>query len=170
MRRVTQSAAEVGRGGACLQAIRALVGGRTRPIACKQAPTFFRRGAWGVLWALLFSVSALRAEQALVLQTDFGTKDGAVAAMQGVAVSVSPRLAIFDLSHGETAFDVWEAAYRLKQAAPFWPAGTVFVSVIDPGVGTPRKSVVLQTKSGHFFVGPDNGTWTLVAEELGVTA
>jgi S-adenosylmethionine hydrolase len=113
---------------------------------------------------------AAGAEQALVLQTDFGTKDGAVAAMKGVAVSMSPRLGIFDLSHENTPFDVWEAAYRLKQAAPFWPAGTVFVSVIDPGVGTARKSVVLRTKSGHFFVGPDNGTWTLVAEELGVAA
>jgi S-adenosylmethionine hydrolase len=110
------------------------------------------------------------AGHALVLQTDFGTKDGAVAAMRGIAVGVSDQLAIYDLSHENTPFDVWEAAYRLKQAAPFWPVGTVFVSVIDPGVGTARKSVVLQTKSGHFFVGPDNGTWTLIAEELGVAA
>ena len=110
------------------------------------------------------------AEHALVLQTDFGTKDGAVAAMRGVAVGVSPKLAIFDLSHDNTPFDIWEASYRLKQAAPFWPAGTVFVSVVDPGVGTARKSVVLKTRSGHFFVGPDNGTWTLVADELGVAA
>ncbi len=112
----------------------------------------------------------LRAEHALVIQTDFGVKDGAVAAMKGVAFGVSPKLAIFDLSHENTPYDVWEAAYRLKQAAPFWPAGTVFVSVIDPGVGTERKSVVLQTKSGHFFVSPDNGTLTLIAEELGIAA
>ncbi len=120
-------------------------------------------------WAI-FAVGAalMRGEGALVIQTDFGTKDGAVAAMKGVAVDVSPRLAIFDLSHENTPFDVWEAAYRLKQTAGYWPAGTVFVSVIDPGVGTERKSVVLKTKSGHFFVGPDNGTWTLVAEELGI--
>ena len=95
------------------------------------------------------------ADNALVLQTDFGTKDGAVAAMRGVAFGVSPRLAIFDLSHENTPFDVWEAAYRLKQTAAYWPAGTVFVSVVDPGVGTARKSIVLQTRSGHFFVGPD---------------
>lgn len=106
----------------------------------------------------------------LVLQTDFGTKDGAVAAMKGVAVGVDPRLPVFDLSHENTPFDIWEAAYRLKQAAPYWPAGTVFVSVVDPGVGTERASIVLQTKSGHYFVGPDNGTWTLVAEELGIEA
>ncbi|MCX6951548.1 MAG: S-adenosyl-l-methionine hydroxide adenosyltransferase family protein [Verrucomicrobia bacterium] len=112
----------------------------------------------------------LAAEQPLVLQTDFGTKDGAVAAMRGIAVGVSRQLAIYDLSHENTPFDIWEAAYRLKQAAPFWPEGTVFVSVVDPGVGTARKSVVLRTKSGHFFVGPDNGTWTLIADELGIAA
>ena len=116
----------------------------------------------------LVSGAALAAENALVLQTDFGTKDGAVAAMRGVAVSVDLRLPIYDLSHENAPFDIWEAAYRLKQAAPFWPVGTVFVSVIDPGVGTARRAVVLKTKSGHFFVGPDNGTWTLVAEELGI--
>lgn len=119
---------------------------------------------------LLMGAALARGEGALVMQTDFGTKDGAVAAMKGVAVGVSPRLAIHDLSHENTPFDVWEAAYRLKQTAGYWPAGTVFVSVIDPGVGTERKSVVLKTKSGHFFVGPDNGTWTLVAEELGIEA
>jgi len=113
---------------------------------------------------------AAAADHVLVLQSDFGLKDGAVAAMRGVAVGVDPRLAIHDLSHENTPFGIWEAAYRLKQAAPFWPEGTVFVSVIDPGVGTERRSVVLKTKSGHFFVSPDNGSLTLVAEELGVAA
>ncbi|MDB6128792.1 MAG: acetolactate synthase [Verrucomicrobia bacterium] len=124
------------------------------------------------LLALVFAIGATFALAAspLVLQTDFGQKDGAVAAMKGVAVSVSPQLAIYDLSHENTPYDIWEAAYRLKQTASFWPAGTVFVSVIDPGVGTERKAVVLKTKSGHFFVGPDNGTWTLIAEDLGVEA
>jgi hypothetical protein len=120
-------------------------------------------------WCLLLVLAAwVRGEQALVIQTDFGTRDGAVAAMKGVAVGVSDALKIFDLSHENAPFDVWEAAYRLKQTAPYWPAGTVFVSVIDPGVGTERKSVVLETASGHFFVGPDNGTWTLIAEDLGI--
>lgn len=111
-----------------------------------------------------------RGQHALVIQTDFGTKDGAVAAMKGVAFGVDQRLAIFDLSQENTPYDIWEAAYRLKQTATYWPVGTVFVSVIDPGVGTSRTSVVLATKSGHYFVGPDNGTWTLVAEELGIAA
>ncbi len=112
--------------------------------------------------------SLCAADSALVLQTDFGTKDGAVAAMHGVAYGVSAKLSVHDLSHENTPYNIWEAAYRLKQTAPFWPAGTVFVSVIDPGVGTERKSIVLRTKSGHYFVGPDNGTFTLVAEDLGI--
>ena len=124
-----------------------------------------------MLGAMMLGLAvAAQAQRALVLQSDFGVKDGAVAAMRGVAFGVSPRLPIFDLSHENTPFDVWEAAYRLKQTAAYWPAGTVFVSVVDPGVGTARKSIVLQTRSGHFFVGPDNGTFTLVAEDLGVAA
>jgi S-adenosylmethionine hydrolase len=128
---------------------------------------FTRRLAF-FLAGLLGSAHGLASGVAPVLQTDFGTKDGAVAAMKGVAVGVSPRLMIHDLSHENTPFDIWEAAYRLKQTASYWPAGTVFVSVVDPGVGSARKSVVLRTGSGHLFVGPDNGTWTLVAEDLGV--
>lgn len=119
---------------------------------------------------VLLTTLVAHGKHPLVIQTDFGTKDGAVGAMKGVAAGIDPDLAIFDLTHENTPFDVWEAAYRLKQAAPFWPAGTVFVSVIDPGVGTSRKSVVVKTASGHFFVGPDNGTWTLIAEDLGVAA
>jgi len=123
-----------------------------------------------LLLAGFFIAGVVCAQHALVIQSDFGTKDGAVAAMRGIAIGVSPQLQILDLSHENTPFDIWEAAYRLKQTAGFWPAGTVFVSVVDPGVGTERASIVLQTRSGHFFVGPDNGTWTLVAEELGVSA
>jgi S-adenosylmethionine hydrolase len=123
-----------------------------------------------ILLFLGFTGFAWAGEHPLVIQTDFGQKDGAVAAMKGVAIGVSPKLAIYDLSHENTPYDIWEGAYRLKQTAPFWPAGTVFVSVIDPGVGTERKAVVLKTKSGHFFVGPDNGTWTLIAEDLGIEA
>lgn len=123
-----------------------------------------------LLWCGLgLLVAALRGQDhVLVLQTDFGLKDGAVAAMRGVAAGVHPRLMVQDLSHENSPFDIWEAAYRLKQAAPYWPEGTVFVSVVDPGVGTERKSVVLKTKSGHYFVTPDNGTLTLVAEDLGI--
>jgi S-adenosylmethionine hydrolase len=106
----------------------------------------------------------------LVLQSDFGVKDAAVASMKGVAVSVSPDLEIYDLTHEVPTYNIWEASLRLAQAAEYWPKGTVFVSVVDPGVGTERKSVVLKTKSGHYFVSPDNGSLTAVAELLGVDA
>ena len=107
---------------------------------------------------------------ALVLQTDFGLLDGAVCTMKGVAFGVDPNLHIFDLTHEIPAFSIWEAAQRLEQTVSYWPGGTVFVSVVDPGVGTDRKSVVAKTKTGHFFVTPDNGTLTFVAESLGIEA
>lgn len=106
----------------------------------------------------------------LVFQSDFGLKDGAVSAMKGVAMGVSTDLRLFDLTHEIPAYNIWEAAYRLQQTAQYWPAGTVFVSVVDPGVGSSRKSVVLKTKKGQFFVTPDNGTLTLIAESQGIEA
>ena len=119
--------------------------------------------------ALALSISArLFADSALVLQTDFGLKDGAVSAMKGVAVGVDQQLKIYDLTHEIPAYNIWEASYRLYQTAQYWPKGTVFVSVVDPGVGTKRKSVVLETKTGQYFVSPDNGTLTLVAQNLGI--
>jgi len=105
---------------------------------------------------------------ALVFQSDFGLKDGAVAAMKGVAFSVSDDLRIFDVTHEIPAFNIWEAAYRLNQSVSYWPAGTVFVSIVDPGVGSRRRSIVAKMRSGHFIVTPDNGTLTLVAESLGI--
>lgn len=105
----------------------------------------------------------------LVLQTDFGEKDGAVAEMRGVAYSVSEELRVEDLTHEIPAFDVRQAAYRLWQTAPYWPAGTVFVSVVDPGVGTERRSVVARA-NGQYFVTPDNGTLSIIARTMGIDA
>jgi S-adenosylmethionine hydrolase len=110
------------------------------------------------------------AQPVLVFQSDFGTLDGAVAAMKGVAIGVSRDLQVQDLTHDIQPFNIWQGALRLAQTAEYWPAGTVFVSVVDPGVGTDRKSVVLRTKSGHYFVTPDNGTLTFVAPRLGIDA
>ena len=104
----------------------------------------------------------------VVFQTDFGLKDGAVSAMKGVAMGVDSSLKLFDLTHEITAYNIWEAAYRLEQTIAYWSAGTVFVSVVDPGVGTQRKSVILKTKAGHFIVTPDNGTLTLIAQSQGI--
>jgi S-adenosylmethionine hydrolase len=107
-------------------------------------------------------------KHALVLMTDFGTGDGAVSAMHGVAFGVDPSLSVSDLTHEIPDYDIWLGAYRLYQAANYWPTGSVFVSVIDPGVGTERKSVVLKTREGRYFVGPNNGLFTLIAERDGV--
>ena len=105
---------------------------------------------------------------AIVLQTDFGLKDGAVSAMKGVILNVDREIPLFDLTHEIPAYNIWEAAYRLEQTYRYWPAGTIFVSVVDPGVGTNRRSIVMKTKTGHYFVTPDNGTLTLVAESAGI--
>jgi S-adenosylmethionine hydrolase len=132
------------------------------------------RLATATLWlAALVGASPITAADTngiIVYQTDFGLKDGAVSAMRGVAVAVDPTLRLENLTHEIPAFDIWEGAYRLNTTAPYWPPGTVFVSVIDPGVGTERTSVVLKTRSGHYFVSPDNGTLTLIAETLGIAA
>ena len=105
---------------------------------------------------------------ALVLQSDFGTADGAVSAMYGVAVGVSPELRICDLTHEIPQYDIWEASYRLIQTIAYWPEGTVFVSVVDPGVGSERRSIVVRTKGGRYVVTPDNGTLTHVKRMMGI--
>ena len=104
----------------------------------------------------------------VVFQSDFGLSDQAVSAMHGVALGVDKNLKVEDLTHDIPAYNIWEGAYRLDAVADFWPANTVFVSVVDPGVGSERKSVVLKTKTNHYFVTPDNGTLTLVAKRLGI--
>jgi len=123
----------------------------------------------GIFLFLLVTTShSFSQNKIVVFQSDFGLKDGAVSAMKGVASGVSPDLKLYDLTHEIPAYNIWEAAYRLQQTVPYWPAGTVFVSVVDPGVGTTRKSVVLKTNTGQFIVTPDNGTLTLIAESLGI--
>ncbi len=104
----------------------------------------------------------------LVFQTDFGLVDGAVSAMYGVAYTVNPALNIHDLTHDITPFHIWEASYRLIQTINYWPEGTVFVSVVDPGVGSDRKSIVVKTNSGRYIVTPDNGTLTHVLRLEGI--
>lgn len=104
----------------------------------------------------------------LVFQTDFGLVDGAVSAMYGVAYCVHPELKIHDLTHDITPYNIWEASYRLIQTLEYWPENTVFVSVVDPGVGSDRKSVVARTNTGRYIVTPDNGTLTHVLRMEGI--
>lgn len=105
----------------------------------------------------------------LILQSDFGLGDGAVCAMYGVANCVDPQIRIYDLTHEIPPFDIWEGSYRLLQTIAYWPENSVFVSVVDPGVGTERRSVVARTASNHWIVTPDNGTLTHVHKDIGIT-
>ncbi|MDT9755060.1 S-adenosyl-l-methionine hydroxide adenosyltransferase family protein [Heyndrickxia coagulans] len=102
----------------------------------------------------------------LVLQTDFGLCDGAVAAMNGVAISVDPALRIFNLTHEIPPYHIWEASYRLYQTISYWPADTVFVSVVDPGVGSDRRSIAAKAANGQYIITPDNGTLTHIKDTI----
>ena len=104
----------------------------------------------------------------LVFQSDFGYVDGAVSAMYGVAYGVDPTLLISNLTHEITPYDIWEASYRLIQTVSYWPEGSVFVSVVDPGVGSARRSIVVKTKTGQYIITPDNGTLTHIKRMLGI--
>ncbi len=123
-----------------------------------------------IILIVFFANKLFAQNKIVVFQTDFGLKDGAVSAMKGVAMGVDTSLKLFDLTHEIPAYNIWEGAYRLEQTVPYWPTGTVFVSVVDPGVGTSRKSVVLKTKTGKFIVTPNNGTLTLIAASQGIEA
>ena len=106
----------------------------------------------------------------LILQTDFGLVDGAVSAMYGVAFSVDENLKIFDLTHDIQPYNVWEASYRLIQTVNYWKEGSVFVSVVDPGVGSSRRSIAVKTKGGQYVITPDNGTLTHMYYNIGIEA
>ena len=105
----------------------------------------------------------------LVFQTDFTYKEGAVSAMYGVVKTVDRELEIFDGTHEIPQYDTWSASYRLLQSLPFWPKGTIYVSVVDPGVGTSRRACVAKTANGYYIVTPDNGALTHVKREFGIT-
>ncbi|MBM7570427.1 SAM hydrolase/SAM-dependent halogenase family protein [Aquibacillus albus] len=105
---------------------------------------------------------------ALVFQSDFGLSDGAVSAMYGVAHSVNSEIPIFDLTHDIPPFDIWAASYRLLQTVSYWPKYTVFVSVVDPGVGSDRKSVVVRTVTDQYIVTPDNGSLSHINHKIGL--
>lgn len=121
-----------------------------------------------ILWMVFIYCTLNCQNNILVFQSDFGLKDGAVSAMKGVSMGVSNQLKIFDITHEIPAYNIWEAAYRLEQTINYWPMGTVFVSIVDPGVGTNRKSVVVKTKNGQFIVTPNNGTLTLINQSIGI--
>ncbi len=100
----------------------------------------------------------------IVFMTDFGVVDDSVALCRGVMYSVMPTVRIVDLTHQVTPYSILDGARFLYGATPYFPAGTVFVVVIDPGVGSTRKAIVARSKRGQYFVLPDNGLLTLVEQ------
>src|SRR5436190_6165306 len=101
------------------------------------------------------------ARPVLALLTDFGTRDPYVGAMKGAALSVCADATLVDLTHEVAAHDVAEAARHLAAAAPYFPPGSAFVVIVDPGVGSARRALAASA-GGHWFVGPDNGVLTPV--------
>jgi len=111
-----------------------------------------------------------KAPPTIVFMTDFGVVDDSVALCKGVMYSIAPRLRIVDLTHDVTPFSISDGARFLYGSTPYFPAGTVFVVVIDPTVGSTRKAVVVKSKRGQYFVLPDNGLLTLVQDRDGIEA
>ena len=104
----------------------------------------------------------------IVFMTDFGTVDDAVAICKGVIKTLAPDAEIVDLTHQVTPYSISEGARLLSRTSQYYPPGTIFLTVIDPGVGTSRRSIIVRTKRGQYFVLPDNGLITLVVDRDGI--
>src|SRR5437588_2404730 len=138
--------------------------------------TFSFRGNLFLILAVIVALAAvpLTAQQPapqrpiIVFMTDFGTQDDAVPLCKGVMLGIAPEVRIIDLSHQVTPFSIADGARFLFGTTPYYPAGTVFVVVIDPGVGTSRKAIVAKSKRGQYFVLPDNGLMTMVEDRDGL--
>ncbi len=104
---------------------------------------------------------------AIVMQTDF-TKDISVCTMQGVCAMIDPEITVYDCTHEIPSFNTYVASTSLSYVVEFWPVGTIFVSVVDPGVGTSRRACVAKLKNGSYIVTPDNGTLTHIHRYIGV--
>ncbi len=103
----------------------------------------------------------------ITLTSDLGLKDPYVAEMKGVILTINPNATIVDMTHSVEKFDIRMGAFMLASAAPYFPEGTVHLAVVDPGVGTERRAVLIETGLG-FFVGPDNGVLMLAAQNQGI--
>ncbi len=104
----------------------------------------------------------------IVFMTDFGTANDAVAICKAVMIGIAPDARIMDITHQVTPYQLGEASRLLSGVTPYYPAGTVFVIVVDPGVGTSRKAVIVKTKKGQYFVVPDNGLMTPIVDTDGL--
>ena len=139
-----------------------------------------RRAPTGVILAWLLLLSALlfaappltlaapNPKPLIVFMTDFGTVDDAVAICKGVIKTLAPDAEIVDLTHQVTPYSISEGARLLSRTSQYYPPGTIFLTVIDPGVGTSRRSIIVRTKRGQYFVLPDNGLISLVVDRDGI--
>jgi S-adenosylmethionine hydrolase len=107
---------------------------------------------------------------AIVFMTDFGTANDAVAICRAVIIGIAPETRVMDITHQVTPFQIEEGARFLAGVTPYYPAGTVFLAVVDPGVGTSRKAVIVKSRKGQYFVLPDNGLVTLVLDRDGLAS
>src|ERR1700758_4535965 len=114
------------------------------------------------------SEAARKYPPTIVFMTDFGVLDDSVAICRGVMYGIMPDVRIVDLTHEVTPYSIRDGARYLFGATPYYPAGTVFVVVVDPGVGSTRKAIVARSKRGKYFVLPDNGLLTLVEQRHGI--
>src|ERR1700761_614430 len=134
------------------------------------------RGRLGILGfalaAFMSLTSATTAPAAgpstICLFTDFGWDDSYVAQLKGVILTIDPGARLLDLTHSVAPYNITEGAYLLDQCAQEFPAGTIFVAVVDPGVGTDRDPILVETAKGKFYVGPDNGLFTQVVAREGL--
>jgi S-adenosylmethionine hydrolase len=122
----------------------------------------------GTAPALKEATPAPARKPAIVFMTDFGTANDAVAICKAVIVGISPDARIMDITHQVTPFQIEEASRFLDAVTPYYPSGTIFLAVIDPGVGTSRKAVIVKSKRGQLFVLPDNGLVSAVIERDGL--
>src|ERR1700732_2760080 len=142
---------------------------------------WWRRGKGSIVFALVFVMLAAapapsraatepaqKYPPSIVFMTDFGIVDDSVAICRGVMYGIMPDVRIVDLTHQVTPFSILEGARFLHGATPYYPKGTVFVVVVDPGVGSTRKAIVARSKRGQYFVLPDNGLLTLVEQRDGI--
>jgi S-adenosylmethionine hydrolase len=128
-----------------------------------------RHLGFALLLIMIAPAATLRAAPppVIALFTDYGWEDPYVAQLKGVILTIDPSARIMDLTHTVPPFNVTEGAYLLDQSAEEFPAGTIFVAVVDPQVGTERDPVLIETNKGKYFVGPDNGLFTEVIDNEG---
>jgi hypothetical protein len=114
------------------------------------------------------SAQAASARPSIVVMTDFGTANDAVAICRAVIYGIAPDVRITDITHQVTPYSIEEASRFLYGVTPYYPSGTVFLVVVDPGVGTSRKAIAVKSKKGQYFILPDNGVITPVLDRDGL--